>query len=277
MGVATPAHMTRAPAASPGPVPSDQQARSSQLPNDDPRPGRAEAAAGALAVTADEARRPAAESARRASRTLVPAVAQHSQLVARVDRPLEIRTGRGTGPVIGVMPAASVYLGAPMSAWIEHRSADGRWGYVHVPWRARQRGGWVSLSGLTITSSQVVVVASRAERRVRVFRHGQRVIDAPATIGAPSSPTPVGSFFVTDLVPVSPPSRSYGSFAFGISAIQPHTPAGWTGGNQMAIHGTGDPSSIGRAVSAGCLRVSESTLARLRAMLVPGTPVVIEP
>ena len=42
-----------------------------------------------------------------------------------------------------------------------------------------------------------------------------------------------------------------GSFAFGISGIQPWLPAGWSGGNQLAIHGTNNPSSIGRSASAG--------------------------
>lgn len=66
-----------------------------------------------------------------------------------------------------------------------------------------------------------------------------------------------------------------GTFAFGISGIQPRLPAGWSGGNQLAIHGTSDPSSIGRSVSAGCLRVSERSLDRLRPLLQLGTPVIV--
>jgi lipoprotein-anchoring transpeptidase ErfK/SrfK len=86
----------------------------------------------------------------------------------------------------------------------------------------------------------------------------------------------VGEYFVTDRVPFS--AGGYlGSFAFGISGIQPRLPAGWSGGNQLAIHGTNNPSSIGRSVSAGCVRVSESTLDLLRPLLVYGTPVVVHP
>ena len=68
---------------------------------------------------------------------------------------------------------------------------------------------------------------------------------------------------------------SLGSFAFGISGIQPWLPAGWSGGNQLAIHGTNNPSSIGRSASAGCVRVSETTLARLLPLLRYGTPVIV--
>jgi hypothetical protein len=70
-------------------------------------------------------------------------------------------------------------------------------------------------------------------------------------------------------------ARSLGTFAFGISGIQPNLPPGWNGGNQLAIHGTNNPSSIGRSVSAGCVRVSEETLDRLLPLLEYGTPVII--
>jgi lipoprotein-anchoring transpeptidase ErfK/SrfK len=69
----------------------------------------------------------------------------------------------------------------------------------------------------------------------------------------------------------------YGSFAFGISGVQSHLPLGWSGGNQLAIHGTNEPWSIGRSVSAGCLRVSEKALRKLKLLLRLGTPVVISP
>jgi lipoprotein-anchoring transpeptidase ErfK/SrfK len=68
-----------------------------------------------------------------------------------------------------------------------------------------------------------------------------------------------------------------GSFAFGISGIQPHLPAGWSGGNQLAVHGTNDPSSIGTSASAGCVRVSERALHLLLPLLKLGTPVIIQP
>jgi lipoprotein-anchoring transpeptidase ErfK/SrfK len=86
----------------------------------------------------------------------------------------------------------------------------------------------------------------------------------------------VGEYFVTDRVPFSA-GGPLGSFAFGISGIQPRLPAGWSGGNQLAIHGTNDPWSIGRSASAGCVRVSETTLDRLIPLLVYGTPVIVHP
>jgi hypothetical protein len=86
----------------------------------------------------------------------------------------------------------------------------------------------------------------------------------------------MGDYVVTDRVAFGSGS-ALGSFAFGISGIQPRLPAGWSGGNQLAIHGTNDPSSIGRSVSAGCVRVSEWSLAHFKPLLQLGTPVLIRP
>ncbi|HCP61410.1 MAG TPA: hypothetical protein DIU14_02930 [Actinobacteria bacterium] len=53
--------------------------------------------------------------------------------------------------------------------------------------------------------------------------------------------------------------------------------AGWGGGNQIAIHGTNDPGSIGRGSSAGCIHVAAGPLQQLIPLLQPGTPIVITP
>jgi lipoprotein-anchoring transpeptidase ErfK/SrfK len=50
---------------------------------------------------------------------------------------------------------------------------------------------------------------------------------------------------------------------------------GWTQGGPIAIHGTDKPWSIGRAASNVCSRVRNSTLRRILAVALPGTPVVV--
>ncbi len=59
--------------------------------------------------------------------------------------------------------------------------------------------------------------------------------------------------------------------------IQPHLPAGWSGGDQLAIHGTSEPWTIGKNASAGCVHVSEKALHELEPILRLGTPVIITP
>ena len=194
-------------------------------------------------------------------------------LVAIAD-PLPIRARPGRGERVGTMPDGSRFYDAPIVAWVREVSRDGRYGLVSVPYTAGHREGWIALEGLETDATRVSVEADLSEHRIVVRRGDAVLFAARAGTGASASPTPVGDYFVTDLV-AFPGGGALGTFAFGISGIQPNLPPGWGGGDQLAIHGTGDPSSIGRSASAGCLRVSEPTLDRLRGLLEPGTPVVV--
>jgi hypothetical protein len=183
------------------------------------------------------------------------------------------RPRAGASPV-GVVPAGSKYYGIPIVAWVETVSADGRWGRVELPYVWPRRDGWVRLRGLTRDETRVRVEVDLSQHMVTVRKFGKVLFRVPGATGASYSPTPVGEYFVTDRVPFSA-GGPLGSFAFGISGIQPRLPAGWSGGDQLAIHGTNNPSSIGRSASAGCVRVSEATLDRLMPLLKYGTPVVV--
>ena len=181
---------------------------------------------------------------------------------------------RASAARVGVVPAGSKYYGIPIVAWVETVSPDGRWGLVELPYTWPRREGWIRIRGLSRDTTRVRVEVDLSQHLLTVRKFGKVLFRAPGATGASYSPTPVGEYFVTDRVPFGAGS-ALGSFAFGISGIQPRLPAGWSGGNQLAIHGTNNPSSIGRSVSAGCVRVSESTLARLKPLLVYGTPIVV--
>jgi lipoprotein-anchoring transpeptidase ErfK/SrfK len=197
-------------------------------------------------------------------------------VLVHIERALPITARPGAGRTVGTMPGGSRYYGVPTVAWVRDVSRDGRFGLVDVPYVAYRASGWIRLRGLERSSTRVSVEADLSEHRITVHRGGDVLFRAPAATGAPASPTPTGRYFVTDRVPF-PNGGVLGTFAFGISGIQPNLPAAWNGGDQLAIHGTNDPSSIGRSASAGCLRVSERVLARFRRVLRLGTPVVIHP
>ncbi len=191
-----------------------------------------------------------------------------------VERAMRLTRRPGAGRVVGVVPASSPYYGVPSRAWVLGVSRDGRFGRVPIPYAGRAATGWLRLRGLRSVATRISVVADLSRHRVFVRRGGHVIFSALAATGAATTPTPVGRYVVSDRVPF-PGGGIYGTFAFGISGIQPNLPAGWTGGNQLAIHGTNDPSSIGRSASYGCLRVSERVLDRLRPLLRLGTPVTI--
>lgn len=195
-------------------------------------------------------------------------------LLLAIERARPITARPGGGRVVGTMPAASRYYGVPTVAWVREVSSDERYGLVDVPYVARRTEGWIALRGLSTSYTRISVEADLSEHRITVRRESDVLFRAPAATGAPASPTPVGRYFVTDRV-AFPGGGPLGTFAFGISGIQPRLPAGWSGGDQLAIHGTNAPWSIGRAASAGCLRVSERVLDRLKPLLRMGTPVVV--
>lgn len=197
-------------------------------------------------------------------------------LLVHVERAMAITARPGAGRTIGTMPAGSRYYDIPTVAWVRDVSRDGRYGLVGVPYVGYRATGWIRLRGLDRSHTRVSVEADLSEHSITVRRGDDVLFRTGAATGAPSSPTPIGRYFVTDRVPF-PNGGMLGTFAFGISGIQPNLPPGWGGGDQLAIHGTNDATSIGRSASAGCLRVSEGTLARLRRVLRLGTPVVIHP
>ena len=181
-----------------------------------------------------------------------------------------------SSPKAGVVAATSKYYHVPIRLWVEDTSANGDWGKVQLPYVWPRTDGWIPLHGLKRESTAVVVSVDLSEHTVRVYQRGQLRYSVAAATGSSWSPTPPGDYVVTDRVPFGSGS-ALGSFAFGISGIQPRLPSGWSGGNQLAIHGTSDPSSIGRSVSAGCVRVSEWSLAHFEPLLGLGTPVLIRP
>jgi L,D-transpeptidase catalytic domain len=196
-------------------------------------------------------------------------------VLVRVPRDLAVRAKPShDASVVGTMPSGSKYYDVPVTAWVEDVTRDGRWGRVEIPYVWPRRHGWIALRGLPRRSTDVEVHVDLSEHRVTVTRAGRSLFGMPAATGAAVSPTPPGEYFVTDRIAFS--GGSLGTFAFGISGIQPKLPPGWTGGNQLAIHGTNDPASIGRSASAGCLRVSERALDRLKPLLALGTPVIVE-
>ena len=136
--------------------------------------------------------------------------------------------------------------------------------------------GWVPrTAAVRLRSVRFSVEADLSERLLTLREDGRVVFRRRVSIGARSSPTPVGRFHVTDQI--SGRKWRLGCCIVVLSGVQPHLPVGWNGGDRLAIHGRpGASSRIGAPSSAGCLHATEQTL-RLLAGLPLGTPVLIHP
>ena len=186
-----------------------------------------------------------------------------------------VRSSPG-GATVAHLPAATP-LGAPTWLWVLRTTTNRRWGRIVLPLKPNGRTGWINLHGLRTVHTSTWIRASVHDRRIWLMHGSRPLASFSAAIGAVTTPTPIGRFSVTDSLATGDPSGPFGRYAFGLSGHQPHLPPNWSGGDQLAIHGTDDPASIGTAASHGCLRVSSHALARLRPALHLGTPVVIMP
>ena len=110
------------------------------------------------------------------------------------------------------------------------------------------RTGWIAADHAVLGSTRVRITIDRSARRLTVRRSGRVVERMLVTVGAPSSPTPLGRFAVTDKLWMERGSI-YGCCALALSVRQTR---GALAGGRVAIHGTRFPEALGRAASNGC-------------------------
>jgi lipoprotein-anchoring transpeptidase ErfK/SrfK len=149
-----------------------------------------------------------------------------------------------------------------------------RWYRVQLPVRPNGATGYVRAASVQLVPIATRIEIDLSERRVDLYVSGKRVVRARATVGAESTPTPTGSFYVNQRLLPGDPSGPFGPAALGISAFSPVLQH-WTQGGPIAIHGTNRPELIGEAASHGCLRVENGVMATLFRLAPAGTPVRI--
>jgi hypothetical protein len=153
----------------------------------------------------------------------------------------------------------------------------GRWLAVTEPGVARNRVVWVDAraGGLRYSRTPLELEVDLSERTLTLKRGDAILRSVSVGVGAFDSPTPTGRFAVTDKLSGPSFSASYGCCILALSAVQPNLPAGWAGGDRIAIHGTLSASDFGRGVSAGCVHAPDADLRYLMRVVPLGTPVVI--
>jgi hypothetical protein len=157
--------------------------------------------------------------------------------------------------------------------WIERVS--GAWFGVPAPELPNGQLAWIrdDRFALDVSQTHFWIDADVSSEQLELH-HGDRILDRfTVSVGSPSSPTPLGDYSITDGLVGRGLGPWYGCCVLALSGHQPNLPAGWIGGNRMAIHGT--PGSIGGAISHGCLRASDPDMISLFARVPLGTPVFI--
>jgi hypothetical protein len=196
--------------------------------------------------------------------------------IVRPGQALALRS-RPFGPVLARVGSTTEF-GSPRALGVVARR-HGRWLGVTEAGVGNNRVVWVDAKsgGLRYGRTLFELDLDLSARSLIVLRNGVTVRRMSVGVGRAGSPTPTGRFAVTDKLNGGAYSAAYGCCILALSATQPNLPAGWTGGNRIAIHGTLSASDFGRAVSAGCPHASETDLRYLMRTVPLGTPVVIRP
>jgi lipoprotein-anchoring transpeptidase ErfK/SrfK len=135
-------------------------------------------------------------------------------------------------------------------------------------------------------AAQVVVSASKSTVTA-LDTQGNVLASYPASIGSEHDPLPVGNWKILGVKRDPPfhynpklfwdakPSQSRATIAPG-----PNNPVGvvWIdlSKEHYGIHGTPEPSTIGRKQSHGCIRLTNWDAAELAGMVKPGTPAILQ-
>jgi lipoprotein-anchoring transpeptidase ErfK/SrfK len=145
----------------------------------------------------------------------------------------------------------------------------------------------VGTGGVADRAPVIVTVRKSTSTATVTDERGRTVFFAPVTTGSENDPLPVGEWKING-VQYNPPFR-YNPDLFWdadpshTKATIPPGPNGPVGlvwidvsKEHYGLHGTPEPSTIGRTQSHGCVRLTNWDALRLAALVGPGTKVVFE-
>ena len=154
------------------------------------------------------------------------------------------------------------------------RNCSPRWFHVQLPIKPNGAAGFVRAADVQLAPVRTRIVVDVSERRLTLYRRNRPVLTATVAVGSSSTPTPLGRYYVNQRLIPADTRGAFGPGAVGISAFS-NVLTGWAQSGPIAIHGTNEPWSIGKAVSNGCIRLPNATLRRVFRLAWAGTPVII--
>ena len=157
------------------------------------------------------------------------------------------------------------------------------WYEVLLPVRPNGSRGWVHRSEVGISNHDFSIVIELGVHRISVFQGDEVLLTERIGVGTGNTPTPGGLYFTKELIEIVDeagrlnPGGPYGPFAYGLSGFSDVLSSFGGGDGTLGIHGTNDPSSLGRDVSHGCIRMSNDGITALADVLPLGVPVEVRP
>lgn len=169
--------------------------------------------------------------------------------------------------------ANPVKSGAPLVFLVEKMQAD--WLMVDLPVRPNGSTGWVKASDVALSTHDYRIIVELNAHKITVMKGTNTVLSEPVGVGRGQAPTPGGKFYIKELLQPPTPNTVYGPYAYGLSGFSEALDSFAGGEAVIGIHGNNDPSSLGKDVSAGCIRMSNTGITTLAKMLPLGVPVEV--
>lgn len=166
------------------------------------------------------------------------------------------------------------YFDNRLTLMVTDRTDDGRWLRVQVPVRPNGSEAWIRAEDAEVRTHRYRAEVDLTERAVTVWNGDEVVASTGAVIGKDTTPTPVGRFFVNDLVEKWDGS-AYGPYILSLSGFSEALETFNGGVPVIAIHGTNRPDLLGGAHSNGCIRIPNDVVELLASTVPMGTPVDI--
>lgn len=110
-------------------------------------------------------------------------------------------------------------------------------------------------------STSYRILINTSSKIMTLYRNGIVYKTYPIAVGKPSTPTPKGNFTIINKA--YNPGGPFGARWLGLSK------------RGYGIHGTNNPSSIGKEISNGCIRTYNQNIIELYDLVPVGTPVTI--
>ena len=148
---------------------------------------------------------------------------------------------------------------------------------VLLPTRPNGSFGWIRAGDVKIDRHNFAIRVELDAYRLTVLHKTEPVFETVCGVARENAPTPLGRYYLTEILRPPRPDTVYGAFAYGLSGYSETFTAFNGGPGQLGIHGTDDPATLGTNVSSGCIRLHNDDITHLvEGLKVPtGAPVEV--
>jgi len=146
---------------------------------------------------------------------------------------------------------------------------------VSLPIKPNGQEGWIPRDSVTIAKVNTRAVIDLTSDAITVWDGNDVLVQTKVVTGKSSTPTPVGQFFVRDIIKKDYEGGAYGPYIVALSGFSEVLETFAGGLPAIAVHGTNKPWLIGGEHSNGCIRIPNDLIQVLAANVALGTPVTI--